>query len=61
MAEGSAVYPEVLYDLAVIRFANDDREGALAALEKAVEANPRLAKQARSDPDLKGLNDDVDR
>lgn len=54
-AEGSAVYPEVLYDLAVIRLANGDREGAEAALRKAVDGNPRLAAQAEEDPDLAGL------
>lgn len=58
MAESSAVYPEVLYDLAVIRLANGDRDGAEEALRRAVEANPRLAAQARADPDLEGLGGD---
>ena len=57
MAEGSGVYPEVLYDLAVIRLANGDRDGAEKALRQAVEANPRLAAQAQADPDLEGLRD----
>ncbi len=47
--------PEVLYDLAVIRWANRDREGARAALARAVELNPNLAEQARGDKDLEGL------
>ncbi len=44
--------PEVLYDLAVIRLANGDKPGALAALRRAVELNPKLATQARADKDL---------
>jgi uncharacterized Ntn-hydrolase superfamily protein len=52
-----AVLPEVLYDLAVIRLANDDRDGALAALERAVALNPKLAATARGDEDLTGLGD----
>ncbi len=47
--------PEVLYDLAVIRLANDDREGALEALQKATELNPKLKHQAREDKDLAAL------
>jgi uncharacterized Ntn-hydrolase superfamily protein len=47
--------PEVLYDLAVIRWANGDGEGARAALARAVELNPNLAGQAQGDPDLEGL------
>jgi uncharacterized Ntn-hydrolase superfamily protein len=47
--------PEVLYDLAVIRWANADAEGARAALARAVELNPGLAEQAAGDPDLEGL------
>jgi uncharacterized Ntn-hydrolase superfamily protein len=47
--------PEVLYDLAVIRWANGDGEGARAALGRAVELNPNLAEQAKGDPDLEGL------
>jgi hypothetical protein len=39
-------YPEALYDLVVIRLANDDREEALSALAKAVAANSRLKAQA---------------
>jgi uncharacterized Ntn-hydrolase superfamily protein len=49
--------PEVLYDLAVVRLANEDRLGAMAALERAVALNPRLAEQARGDPDLEALGD----
>jgi len=47
--------PEVLYDLAVIRWANGDRDGARAALARAVELNPNLAEQAKGDADLEGL------
>jgi len=51
-------YGEVFYDLAVIRLANGDRPGALAALKKAVELNPRLVAQAKVDSDLDGLHGD---
>ena len=54
------VLPEVLYDLAVIRLANDDREGALSALRRAMELNPRLSAQARNDDDLDALRPDLD-
>lgn len=47
--------PEVLYDLAVIRWANGDGDGARGALARAVELNPNLAAQAEGDPDLEGL------
>lgn len=49
------VLPEVLYDLAVIRLAAGDRKGAEAALERALKLNPKLAQQAKSDPDLEKL------
>ena len=52
-----SMLPEVLYDLAVIRLANGDREGARSALERAVKLNPRLAAQAEKDDDLAGLKD----
>jgi uncharacterized Ntn-hydrolase superfamily protein len=52
-----AVLPEVLYDLAVIRLANGDREGAQAALGRAVVLNPKLAEQAKVDDDLAALRD----
>lgn len=48
-------YPEVLYDLAVIRLANEDIKGTLEALEKALELNPKLKEQAKSDDDLSAL------
>jgi len=51
-------YGEVFYDLAVILLANGDKPGALAALRKAVELNPRLVAQARVDSDLDGLHGD---
>lgn len=53
-------YPEVLYDLAVIRLSTDDVSGALDALEKAVTLNPKLKNQARGDNDLFELRDNND-
>jgi uncharacterized Ntn-hydrolase superfamily protein len=50
-----AVLPEVLYDLAVIRLAAGDREGAKKALDRAVSLNPKLSQQAATDPDLEKL------
>jgi uncharacterized Ntn-hydrolase superfamily protein len=47
--------PEVLYDLAVVRAANGDRDGALHALTRALALNPKLRKQADGDPDLASL------
>jgi tetratricopeptide (TPR) repeat protein len=49
---------EVLYDLAVIRLANGKREDALAALRKALAANPKLRTQASKDDDLAALRSD---
>jgi uncharacterized Ntn-hydrolase superfamily protein len=46
---------EVLYDLAVIRLAAGEEGGALTALRKALELNPKLKKQASRDADLAGL------
>ena len=51
-------YPEVLYDLAVIRLANGDRAGALDALATAIRLNPKLAASARGDNDLAALRSD---
>ncbi len=48
-------YGEVFYDLAVIRLAAGDKNNALAALEKALQLNPKLIQQARTDNDLAGL------
>ncbi len=50
-----AVLPEVLYDLAVIRLAAGDEEGAVKALDRAVALNPKLKVQAEKDPDLEKL------
>jgi hypothetical protein len=47
----------VLYDLAVIRLANDDETGALEALRRAVELNPKLIGQAQKDGDLEALGE----
>jgi uncharacterized Ntn-hydrolase superfamily protein len=47
-----AVLPEVLYDLAVIRLAAGDKEGAVKALDRALALNPKLKAQADKDPDL---------
>jgi len=49
------VLPEVLYDTAVIRLANGDPAGARRALDRALELNPKLARQAAADADLAGL------
>jgi regulator of sirC expression with transglutaminase-like and TPR domain len=49
-------YPEVWYDVAVIRLSNDDVDGALEALSKAIQLNPKLAAQAREDNDLEMLH-----
>ena len=54
----SPEYPEVLYDLAVIRLANGNKEGALDALATAVRLNPKLAASARVDNDLAALRGD---
>jgi uncharacterized Ntn-hydrolase superfamily protein len=53
----SAMLPEVLYDLAVIRLAAGDRPGARQALDRALAGNPKLAAQAEKDPDLAGLRE----
>jgi len=52
------VLPEVLYDLAVIRLANGDRDGARSILARAVTLNPKLAEQAKVDGDLAALRRD---
>jgi uncharacterized Ntn-hydrolase superfamily protein len=49
------VLPEVLYDLAVIRLANGDVDGAGSILARAVALNPKLAEQAKVDGDLAEL------
>lgn len=54
-AGGQTVLPEVLYDLAVIRLAAGDRDGAREALRRALELNPKLRAQASKDKDLEGL------
>jgi len=54
---GATVLPEVLYDTAVIRLANGDAAGARAALDRALELNPKLAAQAAADEDLAGLRE----
>ncbi len=51
-------YAEVQYDLAVIRLAAGDRDGALRALESALILNPKLKEQASKDNDLDGLRSD---
>ena len=50
-----SMLPEVLYDLAVIRLANGDREGAHSVLAEAIELNPKLAASAAADKDLEAL------
>ena len=49
---------EVHYDLAVIRLANDNKDGALEALRTAIELNPKLIDQAAKDGDMDALRDD---
>lgn len=49
---------EVHYDLAVIRLANKDKEGALNALGDAIDLNPKLRDQAAKDDDMDNLRDD---
>ena len=51
-------YGEVHYDLACIRLAVEDTEGAIAALRKAIELNPKLVRQAAVDDDLSDLRGD---
>ena len=51
----TAVLPEVLYDLAVIRLAAGDKDGAHKALDRALALNPKLKAQADKDPDLAKL------
>jgi uncharacterized Ntn-hydrolase superfamily protein len=50
-----AVLAEVVYDLAVIRLAAGDRDGAKKALERALKLNPKLEQQAKVDKDLEKL------
>ncbi len=54
-----AMLPEVVYDLAVVRLAAGDRPGALSAARRALELNPKLAAQARSDPDLAAIRNEL--
>jgi uncharacterized Ntn-hydrolase superfamily protein len=54
-ASQPAMRPEVLYDLAVIRLANGNRDGALEAVRRALELNPKLGAQARADNDLAAI------
>lgn len=48
-------YPEVWYDVAVIRLAAGETDLALEAIKKAIKLNPKLKEQARGDSDLDGL------
>ena len=52
--------PEVLYDLAVIRLANGERAGAVAAAKRALKLNPKLAAQAAADGDLAAIRKDLE-
>ena len=54
-----AMLPEVLYDLAVVRLANNDRQGALSAARRAIALNPKLAAQASRDSDLAAIRSDL--
>lgn len=53
-------YPEVLYDLAVIRLAAGNKTTALEALKDAIRLNPKLATQASGDNDLAGLHGEAE-
>ncbi|MEE9443150.1 MAG: DUF1028 domain-containing protein [candidate division Zixibacteria bacterium] len=59
-AKYDPAYAEVFYDLAVIRLAAGDTEGALKALKTALEQNPKLKKQMVVDGDLDALRDNLD-
>ena len=48
---------EVHYDLAVIRLANGDKDGAIDALINAVGLNPKLREQAKNDGDMDALRE----
>lgn len=48
---------EVHYDLALIRLANGDRQGAMRALATAFQLNPKLKDQAAKDSGLDALRD----
>lgn len=50
-----AMLPEVVYDLAVVRLAAGDRAGAVEAARRALKLNPKLAAQAKADPDLAAI------
>ena len=50
-----SMLPEVLYDLAVIRLAAGDMDGAAEALRRSVSLNPKLGQSALNDSDLEGL------
>jgi len=57
-AEGvPSMLPEVLYDLAVIRLAAGDADGAAEALRRSVTLNPKLGPTALKDSDLNGLGE----
>jgi uncharacterized Ntn-hydrolase superfamily protein len=49
---------EVHYDLAVIRLANGDKDGAMSALQSAIGLNAKLKDQAANDSDLDALRND---
>ena len=49
---------EVHYDLAVIRLANEDKDGAMTALKTAIDLNPNLKGQAAKDTDMDALRKD---
>jgi len=53
-------YPEVLYDLAVIRLAAGQEAGAFKALKKALQLNPKLKAQAAKDDDLASLRESTE-
>jgi hypothetical protein len=48
----------VHYDLALIRLANNDSDGAMAALQQAISLNAKLKEQASRDGDMDALRND---
>ncbi|MGH7723907.1 MAG: DUF1028 domain-containing protein [Candidatus Eiseniibacteriota bacterium] len=53
--------PEVLYDLAVIRLADGDRPGAVSAIERSIQLNPKLRASALKDSDLEGMRAEIEK
>ena len=50
--------PSILFTLACLESLSGERDAALQHLRRAVERNPKLAEEARTDPDLDPIRDD---